>query len=133
MRTRPLLISRSPALVSSASAAISFSLAPRIAGRALDADAAGRDRRRAAGAETGGDLVGIALQDVDALRRYAELLGDQLRVSRLMALPARLGADQDGDVAIGIERNIGGLLAHGPANLDVAGKANAAHEACLLR
>jgi hypothetical protein len=33
-----------------------------------------------------GDLVGVALQDVDALRRHAELLGDQLRV-RLVACP----------------------------------------------
>jgi hypothetical protein len=39
------------------------------AGRALDADAAGRNRGRAAGAEPGGDLVGVALEDVDALGR----------------------------------------------------------------
>ena len=79
-------------------------LAAELAGGALDADAAGRDRSRAAGAETGGDLVGVALQDMDALGRQPELLGDQLRIGGLMALPARLGADQDGDVAIGIER-----------------------------
>ena len=52
-------------------------LVAEIAGGALDADAAGRDRRRAAGAETGGDLVGVALQDMDALGRQAELLGDE--------------------------------------------------------
>ena len=50
-----------------------------------------------------------------------------------MALPARLGADQDRNVAIGIEPHIGGLLAHGAADLDIGRKPNAAHQALLLR
>ena len=129
MRTRPSPISRSPALVSSASAASSFSLPPSSLGGALHADAAGRDRRRAAGAEPGRDLVGIALMDVHALGRQSELLGDDLRIGGLVALPARLRADQDGDVAIGIEPHIGGLIAHGAADLDIARHADAAHEA----
>src|SRR6185436_6333225 len=79
-------------------------LAAEVAGGAFDADAAGRNRRRTTGAETGGDPVGVALQDVDAFRRHPELLRDQLRIGGLVALPARLGADQDADVAIGIER-----------------------------
>ena len=108
-------------------------LVAEVAGGAFDADAAGRNRRRAAGAEAGGDLVGVALQDVHALRRHAELLGDELRIGGLVALPARLGADQDGDVAIGIERDIGGLLAHGAADLDIARHADAAHQPLLLR
>ena len=132
MRIVPSLISRSPALVSSASAAISFSLLAELARRALDADAAGRNRGRAAGAEPGRDLVGVALVDVDALRRQAELLGDDLRIGGLVALPARLRADQDRDVAIGIEPHIGGLLAHGAADLDIARQADAAHQALLL-
>ena len=108
-------------------------LVAELAGGALHADAAGRDRGRAAGAEAGRDLVGVALQDMHALGRQAELLGDELRVGGLVALPARLRADQDGDVAVGIERDVGGLLAHGAADLDIAGQADAAHQACLLR
>ena len=108
-------------------------LATEVTRRALHADAAGRDRSRAAGAETGGDLVGVALQDVDALRRHTELLGDELRVSRLVALPARLGADQDRNVAVGIEPHLGGLLSHRAADLYIGGETDAAHEALLLR
>src|SRR3981081_994362 len=87
------------------------------AGRALDADAACWNRSRATGAETGGDQIGVALEDVDALGCKPELLGDELRVSRLMALPGRLGPDQDGDIAVGVEPDVGGLLAHGAADL----------------
>ena len=68
---------------------------------------------------------------MDAIGLKPELLGDELRVSGLMALPARLGADQDRDVAIGIEPHIGGLLAHGAADFDVSAKSDAAHQALL--
>src|ERR1700678_4547038 len=54
-----------------------------LAGRTLDADTAGRYRRRAAGAEAGRDLIGAALEDVNTLGRKSELLGDELRVSGL--------------------------------------------------
>src|SRR5581483_12276920 len=47
---------------------------------ALDADTAGRNRGRTAGAKSGRDLVGVALEDVDALRRQAELIGNDLRI-----------------------------------------------------
>ena len=70
---------------------------------------------------------------MDALGRQPELLGDQLRIGGLVALPARLGADQDRDVAIGIELHLGGLLAHGAADLDIGRKPDAAHQALLLR
>src|SRR5690606_27370 len=87
---------------------------------------------RAAGAEAGRDLLGVALMDVNALRRQAELLGDDLGVGGLMALPARLRADQDGHVAIRVEPDIGGLLAHGAADLDIARKPDAADQPVLL-
>ncbi len=106
---------------------------PQCAGGALDADAAGRDRSRAAGAEAGGDAVGVALEDVDTFRREAELLGYDLRIGGLVALPARLRADQDADVAIGVERHIGGLLAHGAAHLDIGAEPDAAHQPVFLR
>ena len=54
------------------------------------------DRRRAAavGAEAVGRLVGVAVAHLDVLRRDAELLGDDLRERRLVALALRLGADR---------------------------------------
>jgi hypothetical protein len=108
-------------------------LGAEIAGGTLDANAAARDRRRAAGTHARRDLVGIALHDVHALRRQAELLGDELGIGGLVPLPARLRADQNGDVAIGIERDLGGLVgAHAAANLDIARQANAADEPLLL-
>src|SRR5579863_722286 len=107
-------------------------LAKRVRG-ALNADAAGWNRRRAAGAKPGGDAVGVALEDMDTLRRQAELIRNDLRVGRLMALPGRLRADQDRHVAVGIELHLRGLLAHGAADLDVARQADAAHKALLLR
>src|SRR3954452_9609162 len=80
IRTVPSLISRSAALVSRASAAISRRLAhsgrvgrnltkigAECEGGPLDAVAAGRNRRRAAGAKAGGDPAGGALEDVHAL------------------------------------------------------------------
>ena len=82
--------------------ALTQALEAELARRALDADASGWNRGGAAGAKPGRDLVGIALVDVDALGRQAELLGDKLRVGGLVALPARLRADQDGDVAVGV-------------------------------
>ena len=68
-----------------------------------------------------------------ALGRKSELFGDKLRISGLVALPARLGADQDGDVAIGIEPHVGSLLAHGAADFDIGCEPDAAHQTLLLR
>ncbi len=50
-----------------------------------------------------------------------------------MALPGRLRADQDGDVAIGANSNIGGLVAHGAADFHIGGHADTANQALLLR
>ena len=80
-----------------------------------------------------GDQIGVALNDADPLGRKPELLGDELRVGGLMALPGRLGPDQDGDVAVGIEPDVGGLLAHGAADLDIGGEPDAAHKTLFLR
>src|SRR5579863_3577422 len=107
-------------------------LAKRVRG-ALNADAAGWNRRRAAGAKPGGDAVGVALEDMDTLRRQAELIRHDLRIGGLMALPGRLRADQDRHVAIGIELHLRGLLAHGAADLDITRKPDAAQKALLLR
>src|SRR5437899_9669005 len=77
---------------------------------ALDADAAGGNRGRAAGAQPGRDLIAVRLVNVHALGKEPELLGDDLRIGGVMALPGRLAADQDGDVAVGVEPDISGLL-----------------------
>ncbi|MGY4596790.1 hypothetical protein ACVWXL_004536 [Bradyrhizobium sp. GM22.5] len=128
----PSVISRSPALASSAWAAISFSFCPssRVARSTLTPPDG--IEAEPPGAEARGDHLGVALVDVQALGRHAELLGNDLRIGRLMALPARLGADQDRDIAIGVHPHIGGLLAHGAADLDIARKSDAADQAVLL-
>src|SRR5436305_9758776 len=70
---------------------------------------------------------------MDPLWWQPELFGDHLCISGLMTLPARLGADQNRDVTIGIESHIGGLLAHGAPNLDIGRKPDAANETLLFR
>src|SRR5665213_4325089 len=61
--------------------------------RALDADPAGRNGSRPAGAKAGGDLIGVALENMNPLRRQSKLLGNDLGIGGLMALTARLGPD----------------------------------------
>ncbi len=70
---------------------------------------------------------------MDAFGRKPELLGDELRISGLVALPGRLGTDQDRDVAVGLEPDVGGFLAHRAANLHIGGKPDAAHQTLLPR
>ena len=50
-----------------------------------------------------------------------------------MSLPGRLRADQDGDVTAWVERDIGGLVAHRAADLDIGRHTDAAHQTEFLR
>ncbi len=50
-----------------------------------------------------------------------------------MPLPARLRADQNRDVASGIEPHLRGFLAHRAADLDIGTETDAAHQSLLLR
>ena len=81
----------------------------------------------------GFDQGRIALDDGDLLQRQIEMLRDQLRIGRHVALAVRLRADQDLDAAIRLHADIGALGAAAGAGLDIGGHANAARLACLLR
>ena len=61
----------------------------QLAGRLLDGRAAELERARAAGAAALGDQVGVAPLDGDLLDRDAELLADEHRPHRLVALAMR--------------------------------------------
>src|SRR5947208_1125284 len=58
-----------------------------LGGGAADHHSADRNRARAAGAVAGRNRAGVALEDADALQRHVELLGDDLRIGGLVALP----------------------------------------------
>ena len=58
--------------------------------------AAHRQRARAVGAHTEGDLVRVAMHDLDRLDRDAEPVGDELGEGRLVSLAMRMRAGQDG-------------------------------------
>ena len=81
----------------------------------LVADLARRHRRRRArrrrrpagvGAQAIGRRVGVALLDLDLRRRDAQLLGDDLRVGRLVPLPLRLGAEARDRLAGGVDADL---------------------------
>ena len=94
---------------------------------------ADRNRARAAGAIAGRHAIGVALHDLDAIERHVEILRDDLRISGLVALAVGLGADIGSEIAVRAEFDRAFLaLAPGGA-FDIAGKADAADEAALLR
>ena len=97
-----------------------------LARRAADRGAAARDRARSAGADAGRDQIGVALDHAHALRRQVEMLGDELRIGGVMALPGRLRADQHRDDAVRVEPHDRGLRAVVAARLDVGREADAA-------
>src|SRR5690606_8565240 len=74
-----------------------------------------------------------ALNDAHTLRRQIELVGDQLRVGRRVALPRRLRTDGDGHAAVALKLDIGGLRPVVAACLDINGKTEAAQAARALR
>ena len=98
----------SAAVASSTWAAISlpFSIASSAASRADGPP--DRQRARAAGAAAGHE-GGVALAHADDLEGDAELLGDELRIGGLVALAVRLGADDDGDRAVGLDPDMAGV------------------------
>ena len=64
-----------------------------------DRGAADRQRARAVSAHAEGDLVGVAVHDLDLLDRHAEPVGDELGKGRLVALTVRMRAGQHRDAA----------------------------------
>ena len=124
--TVPSANSRSRGLASSASAAMSFRLSASFVADMRNGHAARRDRARSAGAAAGRDLCGVALHHADLLRRQAEMIGDDLRIGRVVPLPGRLRADQEGDGAVLVERHGRGFRAIAAAGFDIGRKADAA-------
>src|SRR5690606_22700058 len=89
-------------------------------------------RARAAGAAAGNELVAVALQQLDALERNAELLGQHLRERRRVALAVIEGAGDDGDGAVGVETDTAHLGGVGGGGFDVTTDTEAAQFAGLL-
>ena len=79
------------------------------ADRLRDGAAADRGRARTIGAETEGAARGIAMDDLDEAARYAEHVANELGEDRFMALAMIMRAGEDGDVARGIDADIGAL------------------------
>src|ERR1700722_8855169 len=127
MRTLPSAISRSATAASSLSEASSFSEAAKVSGGGETHPPPKGNRPRPAGPVAGRNPIGVALHDLDALDRHVEILGDDLRVGGLVALPGGLGADEHGEIAIPLEPDRTFLaLAPGGA-FDVARKAESAN------
>ena len=92
-----------------------------------DRDRGAGDRRRAAavGAEPVGRLVGVAVAHLDVLGRDAELLGDDLRERRLVALALRLRADADDGLARRVHAQVGAVVHRQPEDVHVLARPGA--------
>src|SRR5260370_246869 len=87
-----------------------------------DRRSSARDRARPTGAAAGRDAIGIALHDPYPLRRNVEMVGDELGIGGVMALPGRLRADQHFDAAVRPEPELGILRAVAAAPLHIRRK-----------
>ena len=76
-------------------------------------------------AAAGAHHVGVAHDDADALERDLQQIRHDLREARLMALPGRLGADDDVDAALGLDGDARLFLGRADRGLDVIGEAEA--------
>ena len=93
----------------------------------LEEGLAGDQRRlRAAGAAAHLELVGIALQQAEALERDAELAAQHLGEGRGVALAVVERAAQHGDRAVGLEADAAILLGRRPGDLEIGADAAAA-------
>ena len=89
--------------------------------------AAGHHQRAGGDARgAGGDLVAVALDQADRGRVDAELLRDEARVRRQVALPHRLHARAHGHGAVGLEAKIHRLVEDAARHLEEAAEADPA-------
>ncbi len=79
-----------------------------------DGAAADGERARAVGPHTEGDLVGVAVRDLDALNRNAEPVGDKLGKRRFVALAVAVRSREYGNAAGGMDADLAGLVEPGP-------------------
>src|SRR5262249_32724197 len=86
-----------------------------------------------AGMRAAADLhhVGVAEDDVDALDRHVDEVGDDLGEARLVALAARLGADHHVDAALRTYADACLLVGRADRGLHVVGEAAAEQPAAL--
>ncbi len=91
------------------------------------------ERRARAHAADAGREIRIALHYLYILQRHTQKLGNKLAISRLQALPHRLGAGKHGDRAIAFDLDVHRLGADRRAGpLEVAGEAAPA-QLCVLQ
>ena len=76
------------------------------------------------GAAAGGEHRAVAADEVDRLGLDAELVRHHLPEARLVALPARLGADDEIDAARGRDFHGEALVRHADRRLDVVDDAD---------
>src|SRR6201999_1133361 len=87
---------------------------------------AGRRRRtRPVGAEPVRRLVGVAVADLDVLGRDAELLGDDLRERRLVALALRLRRERHDGLAGRVHAQVRAVVHRQPEDVHVRARAGA--------
>ena len=111
-----------------------------------DRRAADGERARAVGAHAEGDLVGVAVDDLDALDRDAEPVGDELGEGRLVPLAVAVRSGEDRDAAGRMDPDLGAFVEPGAraeragdgrgrdaAGLDIGGDADAAQLAARRR
>ncbi len=103
-----------------------------LVGRLHDGGAAHGRRARTAGAAAGDQLVAVALQQPDAVERDAELVGQNLRKGRRVALAVIERAGDDGHRAVVLEADAALFGGHRRGGLDIAGDAEAAQLAGAL-
>ena len=84
-----------------------------------------RCRAAAVGAEPVRRPVRVAGADLDVLRRDAELLGDDLRERRLVALPLRLRTDADHRFARRMHPQVGAVVHREPEDVHVLARPGA--------
>ncbi len=84
---------------------------------------------RAAVAAAGADLRRVGLDVTETIHRQAEPRRGDLAVRRLVAHAGGLGADHQGDGAVGIEAQLGGLVGLAARGFQIAGHAQAAQPA----
>src|SRR6185503_10760112 len=90
-------------------------------------------RTGANGTATGRNLVGVALMHADLIEWDVELLGDELRVGRLVSLPVRLRTNPHIDRAVWRKLHTSALCRGTSAGFDIGRKPNAAQFSVLLR
>src|SRR5262249_30973663 len=85
------------------------------------------------GATAGGERCAVAAHEIDRPGITAELVRHDLPKARLVALPARLRSDDEGDAACGRHFDRDALVRHAHRRFDIVGDADPEQPTALLR